>query len=139
MESRKNDENKTIHQCSLGVSFRRSFDFRGERRSRPDGVLCSDRGSRESPSAGQIPGHDSGRRSFAAAVAATFTELQAAARNFEPGARIEVTLRRDTARTTVPVVLQGSLPVPKRRKVTVRVTEVTTRAEGERMFNEQGW
>ncbi len=56
----------------------------------------------------------------------TFTELQAAAQSFEPGARVEVTLLRDTKRTTVPVVLRGGLPVPRRRNVTVHVMEETT-------------
>jgi predicted metalloprotease with PDZ domain len=55
----------------------------------------------------------------------TFTELQAAAQSFEPGARVEVTLLRNAERTTVPVVLQGSLPVPRRRNVTVHVMEET--------------
>ncbi len=56
----------------------------------------------------------------------TFTELQAAAQNFEPGAGVEVALLRNAERTTVLVVLRGSLPVPRRRKVTVHVTEETT-------------
>ncbi len=56
---------------------------------------------------------------------ATFMELQAAARSFEPGAKVEVTLLRKAGPTTVPVVLQGRLPVPRRRNVTVHVTEET--------------
>jgi predicted metalloprotease with PDZ domain len=58
----------------------------------------------------------------------TFAELQAAAQNFEPGAGVEVTLLRNAERTTIPVVLRGSLPVPRQRKVTVRVMEETTHA-----------
>jgi S1-C subfamily serine protease len=55
----------------------------------------------------------------------TFAELQAAARNFEPGAKVEVTLLRNAEQRTVPVVLQGRLPVPKRRNVTVHVVQET--------------
>jgi S1-C subfamily serine protease len=55
----------------------------------------------------------------------TFTELQAAAQNFKPGVSVEVALLRQAEPTTVPVVLQGNLPVPRQRQVKVHVTEET--------------